>query len=1334
MAVSAPVRGDTMLQLFNVNWNALIQKMPEIAEAGYTSLWLPPPAKAGSVFSVGYDLFDPFDLGDKNQRGTVPTLYGTKAQLLQVVQVAHRFGIRVYFDNISNHRGFDIPGYNAASPTNTYPGMLPQDFHLQTIAGGYYRNWPNIGNFNNQWEEQYQPLSGLLDIANEPGSVNGNFGATLGSTITKYSFVRHPANPEYYMVPTGVSLGGPWHPFGGSNGVPVTEDVGAYLIRAAMWTLNETKCDGFRLDAVKHVPSGFFGDATPTFNGYTGGIQAMFDYVHGYGNNVTGNGYVEADDSRNSCYDTEAPRNDALIFGEHLGEPPTFGEYLARGMRLLNSPYHTQLNSILGNPSATLSGLDQRDYIPSTDAYGGAQSVMFAQSADDDICNHRELQLAYFFMREGVPEIYSDGYNQSAASAGQTPFPRHANAPYLGEFGDPKMPDLAYLHQQLARGGTRSRWSDNDIVAFERYDYREGSSAAPQDQSVVLFAMNDNYGNPGDISFDDGVAHTTDGTYYECFPVENSRGLGLVTGFPPGTMLVQLATGPGADRACHQLLVRLATPSLAEAQTTANDPNPVNRKVYVGGQSLAPGGGAIEFKIPSGGYVMYGLQWPEASRASLKDAITLQQGGSDAPRMTVLRQDGVNGDAGFNPLYPFKMRGSIDKSGQVITGANISNLTYAIDVPVVTNAVFNIVLRNDASSVNTLVKLDGGLDINSQMALGPTGAGDLRDNRPGYATDVFLGYEQTLFQFRNGPEKFAARNILSNNLVSTGAETYLYIVGGASSSSPGAGTGAAITNQTATWVYHDPTNGVTALGTVPATQRFPANPTAGQAVDLWVKVGYQSLINTGFIYYTTDGSQPLGSFGVGKGSTKVVPAYFANHDGANPAIDWWKGTLPAISQTAGASIRYQVAFFATGINPISDAEASGSKRYGLTQTAITNFNPAGARVWLHNDLNPGLTVTGLEEGFHIVRARTFLPRTGKASVYNTFLQTFYYDAQLPNGAIAFPTADGASLTNGTYTLVIRADAATTGVECNITDSNAGNDDAVTGQNNGNGLTNSLPVYAPATLVAPDPTLDAQYPTLPQEFRFTYGSIPSQGAATISVRLKKRTTAIYRNRFTALTRTVNTSAPSQIVKILVPATNGTVLNLTSNQTYTTQACFSQSLTATNIDYFSVTLNGVLQPRRNGGTPLYQIFSASPCGTGFHTLYATTAGWVAGTNTLTVTFTNGTQVSDTRLVNVQFPLDPRLDSDGDGVPDWQELLAGTEPHDPLSYFHITGFEHDNRLLVWSSVPGKNYQVMATTNLNSPFLPISNLIPGTGTSTFYSATGNPATNSYYRVLLVQ
>ena len=53
-------QADAMLQLFNLSWNEVNQKIPELAEAGYTSLWLPPPTKGNGGYSVGYDLFDPF--------------------------------------------------------------------------------------------------------------------------------------------------------------------------------------------------------------------------------------------------------------------------------------------------------------------------------------------------------------------------------------------------------------------------------------------------------------------------------------------------------------------------------------------------------------------------------------------------------------------------------------------------------------------------------------------------------------------------------------------------------------------------------------------------------------------------------------------------------------------------------------------------------------------------------------------------------------------------------------------------------------------------------------------------------------------------------------------------------------------------------------------------------------------------------------------------------------------------------------------------------------------------------------------------------------------------
>ena len=91
------------------------------------------------------------------------------------------------------------------------------------------------------------------------------------------------------------------------------------------------------------------------------------------------------------------------------------------------------------------------------------------------------------------------------------------------------------------------------------------------------------------------------------------------------------------------------------------------------------------------------------------------------------------------------------------------------------------------------------------MSLGPTNGLDRRDNRPGYATDVFLGYEQTGQQLRNGPEKFAAQDVARNNVVSFDAESYSYIVGGINTVMNGSGAGASIKTQTADLVYHDPT-------------------------------------------------------------------------------------------------------------------------------------------------------------------------------------------------------------------------------------------------------------------------------------------------------------------------------------------------------------------------------------------------------------------------------------------------------------------------------------------------------------------------------------------------
>jgi hypothetical protein len=1379
-------RGEALMELFQQTWPQITAKMPELAEAGYDALYLPVPCKGNSGgFSVGYDVYDPFDLGSVNQQGTVATMYGTQAQLIQMVQTAHRFGIRIYFDNVMNHRADTVPGYpGSGTPTTYYPGLTPQDFHLQVVTGGY-KSWANISDYCNTWQVENQVLEGLCDIAQEPGTVNNNFGASLGNTTTKASFIRFPGRTDIYMDTNGAYLGagtgtgwpgtngyGPingWRPFDG-HGQPVPEDASTYLCRAVAWTEWITGCDGFRLDALKHVPVNFFGNESgqtddPQFGGYTGAIQAMYDYVHGYGNNDDGNGYIETDGNRNSCFDTEAPRNDAMIFGEYptgaLDGPGSsyasedYYDYLNSGIRLLNFPLYNVFNNILNNFSSGpgMYGMDSSNYMPSTSEQGNCdgngnysmqQAVNFVQAQDpgDSCCPaDAPLESAYYFMHAGLPMVYSDGFNHNP-TPNSTPDVSDYN--YLGEFGDNSGPDTMYMHNQLSRGGTWPRWSDQNTVLFERYDYREGTNSQPWNQDVALFAMNDDFAGTGDITFDDGVTRPSDGYYLvktnsadgsADISKPNSEGHGIVVGFPPGTILTQLSSSgdvKGGDRAYYQLLVHYATNSMAGATSTANAVNPINQFIYVAGSTIPAGGGAIELVIPTGAWVMYGIQWPQPSQDNpYTNAIVLTQGGSPAPLMTIYRHDGPNGQTNYSPLFPFKMRGGVDPYGNVVYQpgeGNVSNLTYAIDIPVVTNAPFNILVNSDASTSNTLVKLDGGIDLNSQMGIGPTSQTglaptnflDLRDNPPGYSDDVFLGYEQTAFQFRNGPEQFAARNVTNNTIVSLGAETYYYTIGGGSNDIPGSGYGQGITNATAAWVWHDPTNAITAMNTNAPSQRNPLTPSAGQPVDIWVQVGYRFQINTCYIYYTTDGSNPEGDFGIGKGTTQVVPAFFVSHDSVSNNVDWWKGTIPG--QSANTQVRYKAALFYGGsygfsvgdnvdwsnLPPISYSEPTGSKLFGLTQAAITNFNPTTAVVWIHDDLNPANTSVGLQTGFHIIRARTFLPRPGQSSVYNTFLQTFYYDGSLPTGVIAAPAASS-TLTNTIYTIAIRGDSSVTEADVNIQDNQTNTYDLYTGQANGIGTNASgNPVFVAAPSVTPNPALSAVYTNYPQEFDLNFPFVPSNGPVTITVHLKELTSTLYPSRFTTLSAVVTGAAPTKFIELFNPSENDEIVTLPNGSTFPIQACFTTNMlpnpNQNNVNFFSIYINGVFQPRASGNN--FYTIGGSGCSTGMRLISYNWLNPVIGSNNIQIVFSNTTAnvFSDSKSLIIAQPL------------------------------QITGLNGNNEL-IWASAPDVNYEVLATTNLAQPFENISGIIPSQGSSTFYYDTTytNAIPQKFYEVEVI-
>jgi alpha-amylase len=85
-------------------WNAIRQEIPNLRSAGITALWLPPVCKAKDVISMGYDPFDFYDLGEYTQKNHTrkETWFGSKTDLLELIQAAHDSGIQVLADLVMN--------------------------------------------------------------------------------------------------------------------------------------------------------------------------------------------------------------------------------------------------------------------------------------------------------------------------------------------------------------------------------------------------------------------------------------------------------------------------------------------------------------------------------------------------------------------------------------------------------------------------------------------------------------------------------------------------------------------------------------------------------------------------------------------------------------------------------------------------------------------------------------------------------------------------------------------------------------------------------------------------------------------------------------------------------------------------------------------------------------------------------------------------------------------------------------------------------------------------------------------------------------------------------
>lgn len=1081
---------ETILQYFGTSWKGIEKRIPEVAEAGYTSLWLPPPFKGASgTFSVGFDPFDRFDLGNIDQSGTIPTKYGTKEDLLSLIKIAHRFGIKVYFDNVMAHNGGPLGNTEPGNIFPDIPGFVPEDFHLVRTSSGGWRKASNDVNYQDEWQVLHRnPFA--WDIAHEtPNTSFDPDGEIENSDYVKWIGVRHPGHPEWYLdrdLPiakdydrndlytfankeafedtgygvknTGANNGRfdfddlnrdgqhninePSEPFSdtgidGSNptrrtaawgfedgiynmGDPVPEDVNSMLLRALRWFVDEAHPDGFRLDAVKHVPDYFFGEQNADNKdrsgaGYTGQAQVQFNLTRGH---------IDWGNHRDSVFTNTLARDDLLLFGEHLGEPPGFDGYLAAGMRIANEDFLNTIggfNGIGGN----LTNFDQPNY----GTFGTTtQNASFPLSHDNNSMSglDRPAAFQYLLTREGLPIVYTDGYNEEGAPSY---FPKPAQIPFLGQYGQSWVKGPLAVRRDFVRGTQIPKWGDQNFAAWEMRDKRENESMTDADGTVLVVLMARDF--------------------------TNGQARDFTTTFPRGARLRNYSNHGDSFHVT------------VDEQGKLRDDS--------GNVPIVPSGGLFAFSWDN-------PRLPRVWQGSEIKPIQIYQDGAPAPLMEHERKDGRDGDREYD---------------------------YTTLIPRITEGTkIRFEARADGSATNILMKLDGGIDLNSQLGISSKDLAK-RDHPPPLdrfggdpAQDLFTGYEQMLFKDRTA-EKFAATNVARNIIGSQGAETWKITIGNAPTRNNGSGPN---TNSGAvTWTYHDPR--ATDNSGTPQYLLTPNN-----FVELRVKVAYDNEPDAAWVYYTTDGlSFPEGSLGEGRDNTHVAPLTFyqnGNRDG-NRTPQWWKADLPSLRN--GTVLRYKIGFHSRDAGPRFPFSANDIeiKRRMETKFEIKNFDATKAKFFLHND--HGEMATGLEEGFHILRTKAFLDRNGRSSIFRTETQTFYYDTARPTGQIRFP-AEGDQLGGSTYGAVILTDESVTEVQFLIIDSNPDNDQ---------GWGKAEEIRVPSQI---------RNTRFTKEWRFDYRGIPITGTAEFKVRLREVSSSNDNSlddetgHYTTILRNVQTGSP------------------------------------------------------------------------------------------------------------------------------------------------------------------------------------------------------------------
>lgn len=246
----ADVNG-TMMQYFHwyipadgTLWEEVKNKAADLAKAGFTALWLPPAYKGqGGGYDVGYGVYDLFDLGEFDQKHSIRTKYGTREQLLAAVQAVQNAGMQAYADVVFNHKdGGDNPETVKALPFSTdnrnYPSGDWQQIEIYTNF-----TFPGRSGKHSSMEWHWWHFDAVNHRKDRLGD-NSTVYLLEGKNFD--NFVDLEKGNYSFLMACDLDM--------------QQEQVQGELKYWGEWFLDMTGVDGFRLDAIKHIPTWFYKD------------------------------------------------------------------------------------------------------------------------------------------------------------------------------------------------------------------------------------------------------------------------------------------------------------------------------------------------------------------------------------------------------------------------------------------------------------------------------------------------------------------------------------------------------------------------------------------------------------------------------------------------------------------------------------------------------------------------------------------------------------------------------------------------------------------------------------------------------------------------------------------------------------------------------------------------------------------------------------------------------------------------------------------------------------------------------------------------------------------